>query len=145
MPPLQLVAKTQSQDFSCGAVCLEVALDYLGVRTRTVPSTPIDGTAPDTLEAALWQSGVRVQSGSMDLADLKHHTGMGRPVICLVTEGDVGHWVVVGGIHRGRVEFVDPLVGHRKEPVTEFARRWASGDSTRRGVNYTNWAIAVSL
>lgn len=144
MPPLQLVAKLQTRDHACGNVVADIVFDFLGVRSRTVPSTPIDGTSPDTLESTLWSSGVRVQAGSMDLDDLKYHTRRGRPVICLVvTDDNVGHWVVVSGIERGKVCMVDPLVGDTREPTAAFLKRWSAGDSTRRGVHYTQWAIAA--
>jgi ABC-type bacteriocin/lantibiotic exporter with double-glycine peptidase domain len=133
--------RRQKNGWTCGRVAIEIVWDYLGLGNRSVPSTPLDGTSPDTLESVLWQSGVTVQSGSMDLADLQYHTRRGRPVICAVTEeSGEGHWVVVAGVRHGKVYFQCPLDGPCKEAAQQFEMRWQ--DHTRRGVVYTQWGVA---
>lgn len=143
----------QSNDFTCGAACVEAVRDYFGVPENArvpVPTTPIDGASPDVLENVLWQSGLSVTSGSMDLDDLRHHTKKGRPVVCVATEDDgCGHWVCVAGFtrrkHEGKtvpcVLYLDPLEGMMTEPALAFEARWF--DSTRRGVKYIRWGLAV--
>jgi hypothetical protein len=142
MKPIDLPDLRQLPDgFDCGTVAAEIFWDHFGIKSRPVPATHIDGTSPDVLESLLWDSGMAVQAGTMEVADLKHHTGRGRPVACCVTEPDgVGHWVVVGGVTRGRVRYQCPLKGPASEPVEAFEKRWA--DRTRRSVRFERWGIA---
>lgn len=132
----------QKADHDCGQTAARVVYQFFGLRGRAPQGTPIDGTDPRTLETAFRIAGLAVQSGTMDAADLKHHTGRGRPVACLVTEPDgTGHWVVVGGVRRGRVFFHCPVEGAKAEPVAAFAARWH--DSDRVAVRYERWGIAA--
>lgn len=141
---------------ACGQGVLECIWTHFDVAIRPVPVTPMDGVGPDTLEAALWHSGLRVQSGTMDLNDLAHHTKKGRPVICLITEDTTGHWVVVqrvktrlvmrkGWAKAKKIRYVHlqcPTIGPYWEPARVFVRRWR--DRThRRGTIYKHWGIAV--
>lgn len=150
------VHKRPEERISCGIGVLECLWTYFGVKTRPVPVTPIDGVGPDTLESALWHSGLRVQAGYMDLQDLHYHTRRGRPVVCLVTEPEkIGHWVIVQGfrfrrkkLKSGRVRkesyvFLQcPTVGPYYESTRTFSRRWIDV-SHRRGLIYKRWGIAV--
>lgn len=141
----------QKKAFQCGRAALEVVWAHFGVsRPPLVPSTPLDGTSPDVVEALLWYSGLRVQSGNMDVADLRYHTGRGRPVLCVVTQPEgVGHWVAVGRmgrLRRGRrlaetVVYQCPFSGPAEEFADGFEARWH--DFTRRGVAYPSWGIAA--
>jgi ABC-type bacteriocin/lantibiotic exporter with double-glycine peptidase domain len=134
----------QSSAHSCGDAALRIVWEFFGVpvRSRAV-ATPVDGLAPDTLESALWRSGLSVQAGTMDELDLKYHTGRGRPVVCCVTEADgSGHWIVCAGMCRRKVYYQCPLGGPKSEGVEEFLRRWTDG--TRRGITYLRWGMAVS-
>ena len=141
--PLELADLRQGDDdAACGKVALRVVWSHFGTRVRLVPCTPIDGTSPDVIESLLWHSGLPVQAGQMDADDLKYHTSRGRPVICCVTEaGGGGHWVVVGGVYRGRVHLQCPLAGPLAEPVADFVARWT--DQTRRGTQFDHWGIAA--
>jgi hypothetical protein len=134
----------QRTPHGCGIAALETVWSCLGVRTRHVPDNPIDGMSPDTLENALWNSGLALQAGSMDLDDLKYHTRRGRPVVCCVQhpDGD-GHWVVVAGVAYGFVKYQCPASGPQKVPAAVFATRWT--DQTRRGALYSRWGIAVGV
>ena len=131
----------QQTPHGCGRCALEVVWDYFGVRARYAPPNPVDGMSPDTLENALWNSGVCVQAGSMDLDDLRYHTRRGRPVVCCVThESGDGHWVVVAGVSRGAVRYQCPADGPARQRAAEFLARWR--DQTRRGVLYSRRGIA---
>ena len=132
----------QRDDWSCGQTAARVVFQFHGFRGRSPQGSPIDGTDPRSLETAFLAAGLLVQSGEMTPADLRHHTRLGRPVVCLVTEPDgVGHYVVVGGLLRGRVRYHCPTVGASSEPVAAFDARWH--DSDRVAVRYTRWGIAV--
>ncbi len=130
----------QRTPHGCGIAALEIVWSCLSVRTRHVPDSPVDGMAPDTLENALWNSGLSVQAGSMDADDLRYHTKRGRPVVCCITHEGDGHWVVVAGVVRGHVRFMCPTSGPSRLPVAEFVACWR--DQTRRGAQYTRWGIA---
>jgi hypothetical protein len=140
--PIELPDIRQDTGSDCGKAVATCVWELRGVKKRPIPWTPLDGTAPDTLEAVLWQSGLSLQSGCMDIGDLKYHTSKGRPVICLLTEAGVtGHWVVVSGVRYRQVHFHCPIDGPSFEPIVDFERRWL--DQTRRGEVYVRWGIAV--
>lgn len=147
---LPLADIRQTKNWTCGHAALLIAWEFFGCKSRPVPATPVDGTSPDLIETLLWQSGLTVQSGSMDIEDLRYHTKRGRPVICAVTEpSGIGHWIVVAGFqrrtHEGKrvphIRFQCPTDGPCVEPVEQFEARWT--DATRRGVVYACWGIAV--
>jgi hypothetical protein len=139
---LDLPAILQRNDWSCGQVAARTVFQHFGLRGKAPPGTPQDGTDPRSIEAAFRLAGLRVQSGEMEVDDLRHHTKAGRPVVCLVTESDgVGHYVTVAGV-RGRTVFYHCSVsGARSELLTRFAARWH--DSDRVAVRYERWGIAV--
>jgi len=122
----------------------EQVCEFYGVLHREGRSIPIDGTSPDTLEAALWSIGFYVISGVMDCDDLRYQTRRGRPVICCVGgQPGRGHWVVVAGVVRGRVHYHCPISGMRSATIPEYVSYWS--DTTRRGVVYHQWGIGAYL
>ena len=77
----------------------------------------------------------------MTIVDLKEQTTAGRPVLCPISEGG-GHWVVVAGVHRGWVHFMDPDEGeHRKLKCSEFFGLW--WDFTRNGTVYHSFGLST--
>lgn len=140
---LTLPSLYQKSGHDCGQAAARVVYRYHGLRKADPPKgSELDGTHPAEMERAFRNAGLCVQSGEMAPADLRHHTRLGRPVVCLVTESDgEGHWVVVGGLVRGRVRFHCPTRGACAEPVAAFAARWH--DSDRVAVRYERWGIAV--
>lgn len=138
---LELPDTRQTNGWSCGEAAARVVFKYYEIKGRAPVASPIDGTDPRTLETSLWLAKLSVQAGSMDLDDLRYHTRRGRPVICLVTEGDTGHWVVVAGLERGRVRYQCPIDGPCVEPAAAFEARWQDVD--RMGVRYVRWGISV--
>ena len=131
----------QRNNWSCGEAAVRTVFQFHGAAGKIPLASPIDGTDPRGLEAAFWRAGLSVQSGSMDLDDLRHHTRKGRPVVCLVTHDGVGHYVVVGGVHRGLVYFQDPLRGAVKQQAEPFEVSWKDVD--RFGVRYVRWSVSV--
>lgn len=130
----------QSWDLSCGAAALATLLNFEHgdpVTEREVALGLIDREAyleePDL---------VRVRDG-FSLLDLKRYVdhrgyegiGLGRltledlqeqaPIIVPVWLTGVPHFVVVRGVHGGRVLMADPLFGNRTLPVDAFERSWA--------------------
>lgn len=137
---LQIPDVRQQSDFDCGAACIEAVLQLGG---RTPPDSlanPVQGMAPDTLEAVLRSVGVRVISGTMCVDDLKHFTRGGRPVIC-PTDIEGGHWVIVAGVGRGRVHYHDPDAGMQSVAESKWRSLWCG--STRFGHAFDRWGIAA--
>ncbi len=134
----------QAESYSCGRAAVEMCFRFHAVRGRKPQATSFDGTDPRSIEASLRLAGLPVQSGQMTLDDLRHHTRAGRPVIALVTtESGHGHYVVVAGVERGGVHFLDPDAGPEvvRRRADEFVAAWA--DSDRLGVRYECWGIAT--
>lgn len=133
----------QRDGFSCGPTSAAIVLQHLGrTSPRSFPScSPVDGTDPLALVPVFRRAGLAVQSGEMSIADLRHHTRQGRPVVCLVQmDGSYGHYVVVGGVWRRRVYYQCPTRGPWSESATVFASRWWD---MGRDVKYYHFGIAV--
>lgn len=130
----------QRADYSCGAACLEAVAQFHGLTARGIRAlaNPVQGMAPDTVEAWFRGAGLAVLSGSMGVDDLRHLTRSGRPVVCCVSQAG-GHWVVVSGVSRGRVYYHCPTHGASSVPVASWVSRWS--DETVRGVTYHQWGI----
>jgi len=132
----------QTTGYTCGLTCARIIYDFLGVRGKLPAATPHDGTDPMALESAFRVSGLSVQSGTMDLRDLWHHTRQGRPVVCLVTYQGCGHYVVVGGVERNRVHYQCPEIGPSAEYASEFEKKWQDL-SHRWGHDFKHHGVAV--
>jgi hypothetical protein len=76
----------------------------------------------------------------MVVADLAHHTRLGRPVVCLVQSANMGHYVVVRGIARRRLSYHCPSNGPLIQGVSEFDARWFDQG---RDTLYVRFGIAV--
>lgn len=138
---IDLPVVLQRGDFDCGAAVFRSITAYWEGRGRRIRSDAIYGTPPDALESACRAAGYRVLSGEMDVDALRLLTRKGWPVACLVKSGDVGHWVAVAGVRRGRVRFMDPLDGLSSEPAAAWERRWHDFD--RRGTVFRRFGMAV--
>lgn len=140
--------RQRADDDHCGAVCAAVALDLCGFDSkestgrvaRGLPVTSLDGVDPRTMEAFLRCQGCRVQSGEMTIADLRHHTNEGRPVLCLIHDFG-GHWVVVTGALWGSVSYHCPLYGPQVRTPKLWSANWYDVD--RYGAEYRGFGIAA--
>lgn len=131
----------QTTDYDCGAIAIESACQFLGVKPPAAPTNAVQGMAPDTVEAVLRSAGLTVIVGTMDVEDLRHFTRTGRPVVCPCSDWG-GHWVVVCGVERGRVTVQCPLRGR----ITLTGAKWLEGwtSTSRPGHVYDRWGIAVA-
>jgi predicted double-glycine peptidase len=80
-------------------------------------------------------------SGSFTADHLKAVTACGTPVACLVQSEGTGHWVVVRGVVRGKVYFMDPDCGLSAMPLPKWESVWI--DSDRRGTVFRRHGLAV--
>jgi ABC-type bacteriocin/lantibiotic exporter with double-glycine peptidase domain len=146
MPIIEIPIVKQKSEHDCGQAVFLAVCKYLRVklnRPGTTPeSDPINGLHPFELEPAFRRLGLAVVAGSMDLDDLRYHAKRSRPVVCLIQFGDSGHWVVSGGVARGRVWIMEPFEGEwRGVPEAEFLAAWRDHD--RHGTTFRNYGIAV--
>lgn len=134
----------QRSGFDCGAAAFESVCRYWETRTRLPHGwpNPIDGTDPRVLEAAFRTAGFGVVAGEMDTGTLRHLTGRGLPVLCLVRDGS-GHWVVATKVTRTRVYFMDPERGDTHLPLGRFDSLWSAADTDRTGTVYHRWGICA--
>lgn len=137
--PLPAVRQTAAHD--CGAAVFRCVTRYWEGRGRRVKSDALYGTHPDQLEPAFRAAGYSCLSGELDVPALRAITKIGWPVCCLIQVDGVGHWVVVRGVYRGRVHFMDPADGFRWLPSPEWERNWTDGD--RRGTVFRQYGLAV--
>lgn len=145
MPLIPLNGVAQSTDHDCGRAAFHCVAEYWGVGSRRPPYPhPLTGTHPDHLEPAFRGAGFKVLAGDMDVATLRALTGLGWPVVCLVRAYGTGHWVVVRGVSRGRVCYMDPADGkNRSLPVGEWESNWH--DSDKRARTFERYGLAVWL
>lgn len=139
----------QQDNYDCGAACVDAVAEFFGLRKRGPArqmrtalgslANPIQGISPDTVAAMLRALGLSVLSGTMTIADLRHLTGTGRPVLCPRQE----HWLVVAGVSRGFVHYHDPQEGMRKEREGIWIETWS--DTSESGQSFRRWGISPSL
>jgi ABC-type bacteriocin/lantibiotic exporter with double-glycine peptidase domain len=135
----------QKEEYDCGIVAVKILLRALGKRLTTeglisLSASPMDGTDPRAIESLLRKLGLHVLSGEMTWNDLIYCTQT-RPVICLITLDNVGHWVVASGIKDGRMHYQDPSEG----PCSLGKKKWHDvwRDIDRLGAVYRQWGIAA--
>ena len=133
----------QTTDYDCGAAAVDAVAEFHGQRRRSLSgikhiANPVQGMAPETVEAVLRSIGLTVLSGVMTVADLRHLTRTGRPVLCPVATGG-GHWVVVRGVTRCRVHYHCPTHGPSSLPILSWESQWHG--ETRHGHGFERWGI----
>lgn len=141
MKPEPLPDCRQRDSHDCGTACLRTLWQFhYGQQRKLIDlSTPADGLDPATMRAQLLKLGWNVLAGTMTVDDLRHFTAAGRPVVCLVTIDGGGHYVVVGGVWRGKVWHHCPLNGWTGQHIDEWQQSWH--DSNADGVRYVNWGL----
>jgi ABC-type bacteriocin/lantibiotic exporter with double-glycine peptidase domain len=137
---LSLPPVIQAGEFDCGDAAARVVLQYHGIKATARMATPERGTSPEQIEAAFKRIGMKVVSGEMSIADLRHFCDTLRPVITVIHwpgEAD-SHYVCVRGVSRGWVYYHDVADGPGKKNVVEFLTAWRAAG--RAGV-YRQWGI----
>jgi ABC-type bacteriocin/lantibiotic exporter with double-glycine peptidase domain len=141
VPLIDVPERRQRAEFDCGAAVYACITAYWEGRGRRLKADPLHGTPPDQLEPSFRGAGYNVLSGEMDVATLRALCGQGWPVACLIQSEGVGHWVVVRGVARGKVHFMDPADGFRSLPESSWQSSWV--DTDRRGTVYRGHGLAV--
>jgi len=145
MKPQVLPDIRQTRDWDCATACLQCLAKYHYGRSRAVLdlSHPINGTDPATIEAVIRaDKGWQVRSGESFTSDLQHYADSLRPSICLMTfPGDAdSHYVVVGGVFRGRVHFQCPATGPQSLLAAEFEAAW---HGLGRHAAFRHWSLTA--
>ncbi len=139
---LTLPAEIQRSDHDCGDAALRCVAAFHGFSPSVVRrlATAERGTSPEQVEAELKRLGMRVISGEMDIADLKHYCDRQRPPIVVVhwPDSDDSHWIVCRGVSRNHVYYHDVADGLGKKSAAEFTEAWQAAG--RVGV-YRRWAV----
>lgn len=144
--PVALPPVRQRKGYDCGLAVVESILAAFDVAhgrksmKALLGTTPLDGTDPRAIESFLRRVGLCVQSGSMTLADLVHHTRLGRAVVCCVTHEGVGHYVAVSRVRGGYVYRMCPSGDGVCERSSLFLSRWS--DVAWSGCRLSCWGIA---
>lgn len=136
MTPVPDIRQRTSHD--CGPAAVAVVRAYHGLPAKPwLKSDATDGTCPRAIEAELRSAGMGVAAGEMCIDDLRHYGKTGRPVIAIVRN----HYVVVQGVHRGRVYYQDPEHGPQSVRESEWSEWWRDND--RMGTEYLQWGIVA--
>ena len=143
--PDPLPAEFQKNGHDCGITAWRCVFRYHYARNAKVIdlSNPIQGTDPSTLEALIRRdANWCVNSGETFISDLEHFAATLRPSICLMTfDNDTdSHYVVCGGVWRGKVYFHDPAEGWRTLPVKEFERMW---HGVGKYAHFARWSLTA--
>lgn len=137
----------QAKDHDCGPTAVRIILKYhkrsvTKTHIKELPCDPVDGTDPRAIESWFRSRDLGVLAGTMTWQDLRHLTGQGRPVICLITTSHgIGHYVVVSHTFGGYITYQCPTNGLLKVSKKEWLRGWHEVD--RLGAKYIQWGIAV--
>jgi predicted double-glycine peptidase len=132
----------QQTGYTCGPAAVRAALSAVGLDfseadLTAAMKTTAAGTSPRSMVAAMLTMGFDFTAGTMDLADLRHFTHRGYPVVALVTGLDgAGHYVTVAGMDRRDVHLHDPAHGALSFRRAAFLDRWCDGD-------WRQWACAI--
>ncbi len=142
---LKLKDLRQQKDHDCGSVCVDVVCDYWGVRSKSASklANHVQGMAPETVESVLRAIGFQVVRGEMSVGMLQGYMKLQMPVLCPVTWGGAGHWVVVNGVGRGKVYAHCPTDGQCSWPLATWNEMWR--DSSDAGRPFVSWGIAPHL
>lgn len=128
---LDLPEIEQKGDYDCGGTVYTCVCRYWESRQKRIHCDPLLGFHPHQLEPTLRRTGFKVQSGNMAVDDLKFHSSLYRPVICLIRHGNDGHYVVSAGVSRGKVYYMDPADGKiHSVKSSEFEQIWLDIDKS---------------
>lgn len=122
----------QEDDYSCGAAVAMAIGSYYKVGPETLHEwkhalgTEIDGcTRPEAIVQCLGELGLVAEGREQStLADLKAAIHEKRPVIALIDNDGVGHYVAVIGESLGSLIIHDPITGHQVVKEEQFLAQW---------------------
>lgn len=134
----------QTNDYGCGASCLEMLFRYY---EKPVPrdlskiANPAHGLQPGGISAILQRSWGHYSSSRMTIGILKGYVRDKKPVICAITPEDWqdSHWVVVSGFTARLICYACPVNGHQTLPWEKFEQCWRDSE---KGSAWNMWGIS---
>lgn len=140
------------EGYECGDLAVRCVMRFHGLRQRerlVALSEPVHGADPASLTSFVVSplgEPLRWAHGSMTVPDLRHYADTGRPVLTLVQADTAdgrteGHYVVVAGVARRRVHYLDPFSGMRAMREAEWDTRWH--DTGRFGTLFRRWGLVA--
>jgi hypothetical protein len=134
---IKLPIINQNNDYSCAECCVKSIFEYHGVKVKqTSFASPIDGTAPRSIEHQLRINEYNVIAGNMDWHSVKYYLRRGIPVITCYNS----HYVVLIGTEKRSIVMMNPLYSdYQKISIKSFKDVWEDWDSM--GTPYRSWCI----
>ena len=134
---IELHPRRQAEKETCALTCLMTVFEYWGRHVsseevrRELGEAPEGGYTLGQLRGFAGKHGFQAYIVHGDLAFLREHTGLGRPVIAVLYQNNVNHSVVVVAIERdGTIIAMDPAVGRMVQmSQADFLGRWEKLDN----------------
>ena len=134
---VSLHPRRQAGRETCALACLMTVFEYWGRHVsseevrRELGEAPEGGYTLGQLRDFARKHGFQAYIVHGDLAFLREHTGLGRPVIAVLYQNNVNHSVVVVAIERdGTIIAMDPAVGRMVQmSQADFLGRWEKLDN----------------
>ncbi len=134
---IELHPRRQAERETCALTCLMSVFEYWGRHVsseevrRELGETPEDGYTLGQLRGFARKHGFQAYIVHADLAFLREHTSLGRPVIAVLSLRNVNHSVVVAGIERdGTIIVMDPAAGRMVGMSSSaFLKAWEKLDN----------------
>ncbi len=129
---IDIIPRRQTQANTCALACIEAVLEYWDIRAtgeeirEKLGETPEEGYTLGQLRDLARAYGLKAYIVKGDISFLKHHTGLGRPVIVTLKRYNTNHSVIVLEAEPdGPIIAMDPAPGglvRISGPV--FLRQW---------------------
>jgi uncharacterized protein len=125
----------QGMDYSCGASALATVLKYGLGRNATTEADVVNGMLTDENRDIVLQRGfsmldMKTYVESIGLkasgfkVDVSKLFDLKIPVVTLINQNGISHFVVIKKASEGRIYLADPALGHRIISVKEFEAIW---------------------
>lgn len=118
----------QTSNMDCGPAALKCLLEGYGIRAsygrlREACQTGLDGTSIDTMEAVARQLGLEAEQVMLPPDSLTIPEAKALPALVVVNlPNGLTHFVVIWRRHGRLLQVMDPSVGRRWVPITQFLR-----------------------
>ncbi len=136
---LKIKRSIQLDNYSCGAQCVYVILNYfqkdktLNEIKESLNTTETDGTATKQILNYLIRNGLDVQINEKNtISSIQESIGNGYPMLITIDEGD--HWVLVYGYSDDGIFVLD-------SSRSRFLNQWGYGEFIKRWDE--NWIAVI--
>lgn len=136
----------QARNHDCSAACAKAVEEHYGIvrplayYVNAMSVERASGCDPRTIERFFRKAGYPVLAGELNLDYAGHFTRRHKPIICPITSGSDGHYVVIYHVTPRWVHLQDPWDGQRKMRADDFVSVWVDSDEDS---TYRQWGIVV--